>query len=102
MCNNCVKSKEQLDEETKQHILDNRPTTGTNVKEDVVNKPKHYALFGDIEAIHVIRKSMTDEQWHGYCLGNIMKYRLRAGNKDALEQDIAKANKYKELYEELL
>lgn len=68
--------------------------------EDVVNSPAHYAFFPDLEAIQVIARSMTQEQFYGYCLGNRLKYRLRAGNKDALEQDIAKSDKYLELYEE--
>ena len=67
---------------------------------DNINAPKHYSVFEDIEAIEIIARTMTVEQFHGYCLGNIMKYRLRAGNKDELTQDIAKADKYKELYAE--
>jgi len=70
------------------------------VTNDPVNSPSHYKVLDDVEAIDLIRKSLTPEQWKGYCLGNIMKYRLRAGEKDALEQDINKANKYKELYNE--
>ena len=66
---------------------------------DVVNSPKHYQFFTDLEAIEVIARSMTREQFYGYCLGNRLKYRLRAGNKDKLEQDIAKSDKYLELYE---
>lgn len=68
---------------------------------DAVHSPNHYSVLGGLEAIKIIRNTMTDDQWYGYCLGNIMKYRLRAGEKDALQQDIDKANKYKELYEEL-
>lgn len=67
---------------------------------DVVNSPKHYQFFPDLEAIEVIARSMTQEQFYGYCLGNRLKYRLRAGNKDKLEQDIAKSDKYLELYEQ--
>lgn len=67
---------------------------------DVVNKPQHYQFFPDLEAIEVIARSMTQEQFYGYCLGNRLKYRLRAGNKDKLEQDIAKSDKYLELYEQ--
>ena len=67
---------------------------------DVVNSPKHYQFFPDLEAIEVIARSMTQEQFYGYCLGNRLKYRLRAGNKDKLEQDIAKSDKYSELYEQ--
>ena len=67
-----------------------------------VAKPSHYMLFDDIEAIEVIARSMTREQFKGYCLGNILKYRLRAGKKSELaflEKDMAKAGFYGELYE---
>ena len=67
---------------------------------DAVDKPAHYQFFPDLEAIEVIARSMTQEQFYGYCLGNRLKYRLRAGNKDKLEQDIAKSDKYIELYEQ--
>lgn len=67
---------------------------------DVVNSPQHYQFFPDLEAIVVIARSMAQEQFYGYCLGNRLKYRLRAGNKDKLEQDIAKSDKYLELYEQ--
>ena len=67
---------------------------------DAVNSPQHYQFFPDLEAIEVIARSMTQEQFYGYCLGNRLKYRLRAGNKDRLEQDIAKSDKYSELYEQ--
>mgnify|MGYP002673223033 CR=1 FL=1 len=67
---------------------------------DAVNSPQHYQFFPDLEAIVVIARSMTQEQFYGYCLGNRLKYRLRAGNKDKLEQDIAKSDKYLELYEQ--
>ena len=67
---------------------------------DPVNQPQHYQFFPDLEAIEVIARSTTQEQFYGYALGNALKYRLRAGSKDDLEQDIAKAKKYIELYEE--
>lgn len=72
----------------------------TSKATDAVNSPKHYQFFPDLEAIEVIARSMTQEQFYGYCLGNRLKYRLRAGNKDKLEQDIAKSDKYLELYEQ--
>lgn len=77
---------------------ENANTTPTeNV--DYVNSPKHYAFFGDVEAIEIIASAMSIEMFKGYCMGNSLKYRLRAGGKDRLEQEIAKADKYKELYE---
>lgn len=69
------------------------------VKLDSVNSPSHYALFDDVEAIEVIARSLTKEEFRGYCFGNLLKYRLRCGKKDNVEQELAKADKYKELYE---
>lgn len=62
---------------------------------DPVNKPKHYQLFADgTQAIDIIKASLTPEEFAGYCKGNALKYRLRAGNKDKLQQDIDKADWY--------
>lgn len=66
---------------------------------DVVNNPKHYAIIDDVESIDIIASSLTVEQFKGFCLGNIIKYRLRAGNKDDLLIDIAKADNYKSIFE---
>lgn len=66
---------------------------------DQVKNPSHYKLMGGTEAIHVIASSMTKEQWYGYCMGNIMKYRLRAGKKGDAMEDIAKADYYSELFD---
>ena len=67
-------------------------------KPDAVNHPKHYAVFEQLEAIEVIASSMTVDQFYGYCLGNILKYRLRAGGKDDVMQELGKADKYQELF----
>lgn len=70
--------------------------------DDGVKQPSHYQLFEGVEAIEVIARSMTQEMFKGYCLGNILKYRLRAGKKSelaTLEKDMAKATFYLELYE---
>ncbi|AWN07188.1 nucleotide kinase [Klebsiella phage KP32_isolate 196] len=70
--------------------------------DDGVKQPSHYRLFEGVEAIEVIARSMTQEMFKGYCLGNILKYRLRAGKKSelaTLEKDMAKAAFYLELYE---
>ncbi len=63
---------------------------------DPVNKPKHYMLFPNMEAIEIIERSLTPEEFKGFLKGNALKYRLRAGDKDDLQQDIDKANWYKE------
>ncbi|ACF15843.1 nucleotide kinase [Klebsiella phage K11] len=70
-------------------------------RDDGVKQPSHYQLFDGVEAIEVIARSMTQEMFKGYCLGNILKYRLRAGKKSelaTLEKDMAKAAFYLELY----
>ena len=64
-----------------------------------VNHPSHYQLLENVEVIEVIASAMTKAEFKGFCLGNILKYRLRAGNKDALLQDIAKADFYRGLYD---
>lgn len=71
----------------------------TKKNSDNVKNPSHYQLIDGFESIDIIACSMTVEQFKGFCLGNIIKYRLRAGNKDELEQDIAKANEYKSIFE---
>ncbi len=73
----------------------------TEVKSDVTH-PNHYMLFDNVEAIEVIARSMTVEAFRGYCLGNILKYHLRAGKKSELatmEKDLKKAAFYQELFD---
>lgn len=66
---------------------------------DKVKSPSHYQLIDGVESIEIIARSLTQEQWKGFCLGNMLKYRIRAGKKDDLQQDIDKAKFYGELYE---
>lgn len=68
---------------------------------DLVRKPKHYNVLGDTQAIEIIARSMTTEQFYGFCLGSILGYRLRVGCKEnnPIQQDVAKAIEFKELYE---
>lgn len=73
--------------------------TSINDNNDAVHKPKHYQLIDGVESIQVIACSLTRDEWRGFCLGNEMKYRLRAGKKDNLQQEIDKANEYNSLFE---
>lgn len=75
------------------------PTPAATAAYDAVKRPKHYMLL-DTEAITLIACGLTQEQFYGYCLGNAMKYRLRAGKKDDTLQDIGKAEEYELLYEQ--
>lgn len=69
------------------------------MSDDLVKEPQHYQIFVGTQAIEVIASTLTSEQFYGYCLGNFLKYRLRAGNKGDLQEDINKAEFYKELYD---
>jgi len=64
--------------------------------DDDINSPNHYKIFPDAEVIDVIESFLTEEEFIGYMKGNTLKYRLRAGNKDSLEKDIAKADWYRD------
>lgn len=65
---------------------------------DDINRPKHYELAPGIEAWDVIRAVLTPEELRGYCLGNVLKYRLRAGEKEGQDPTkcLAKARWYRE------
>ena len=70
---------------------------------DDVRQPSHYQVFPDVESIEIIARSMTQAEFKGFCMGNVLKYRLRAGKKSELatmEKDLKKADFYKELFEQ--
>lgn len=60
-------------------------------------RPDYYKVAG-MEAIDVIRASLTDEEFVGFVKGNVLKYRLRAGKKtDDPTEDIRKAETYESM-----
>ena len=65
---------------------------------DPVQQPSHYQQFG-VEVIDIIRHVLGPEGFRAYCIGNELKYRLRAGDKGDAAQDLAKAMKYREFRE---
>lgn len=69
---------------------------------DGVRAPSHYQVFDGLESIEVIARSMTVSEFRGFCMGNVLKYRLRAGKKSELatmEKDLSKAAFYQELFD---
>ena len=64
------------------------------MQHDTVNNPDHYSS-GNIECIDAIRAALTDEEFKGFCKGNIIKYIWRERNKGKLES-VRKANWYTE------
>lgn len=82
------------------NTLDNVSGCGRSADDNnVVKNPSHYQFFPDVEAIEIIAMSMTLEGFRGYCLGNRLKYRLRAGKKDDPKQELDKSDFYVELFE---
>lgn len=77
-------------------------TVGTCSEDDGVRKPSHYQVFDGVESIEIIARSMTVSEFRGFCMGNVLKYRLRAGKKSELatmEKDLNKAAFYQELFD---
>ena len=79
-----------------------RDSVGTCSEDDGVRKPSHYQVFDGVESIGIIARSMTVSEFRGFCMGNVLKYRLRAGKKSELatmEKDLSKAAFYQELFD---
>jgi hypothetical protein len=55
---------------------------------------KHYELWRGVEAIDIIKTILTKDEYIGFLKGNCLKYRLRAGKKDDINKELAKANDY--------
>ena len=68
---------------------------------DIVNSPSHYQLDG-LEAIDIIKASLTADEYLGYLKGNALKYMLREPFKGNSKQDVAKAQWYLERYHALV
>ena len=66
---------------------------GGNMVEDNVNSPSHYK-YGKKETIDVIQDCMTDDEYHGYLKGNVLKYVSRYKFKGEPLQDLEKAQWY--------
>lgn len=91
-----------IEHRSKNHATKNKDKTESAYQEldtdDAVNAPSHYSLFENVEAIQLLASSMTEVEFRGYCFGNLLKYRARVGGKDDVNQEVGKANKYKELF----
>ena len=77
-------------------------TVGTCSEDDGVRKPSYYQVFDGVESIEIIARSMTVSEFRGFCMGNVLKYRLRAGKKSELAtmgKDLNKAAFYQELFD---
>lgn len=55
--------------------------------------PNAHYRQGEIECIDAIRAALTDEEWRGYCKGNILKYVWRERHKGGV-LSLVKAQDY--------
>lgn len=67
-------------------------TKSKHEESDLIDKQEHYTANG-IEPIEIMRQNMTQEEYRGFLLGNIIKYPLRYKRKNGLE-DLQKAKTY--------
>lgn len=71
-------------------------------KENDISNPKHYKLDGlDIESIDVVKAVLGEEGFINFCLGNILKYAIRAKKKGQFDSDIGKIKTYCEFIERI-
>ncbi len=67
-----------------------------------ITSPAHYKVCEGLDVVDMIRAVLTPEQFSGYCLGNVIKYRMRAGKKTMSPmEDLGKAHVYEEWLREL-
>lgn len=67
----------------------------------LVENPEHYKNF-PLEVIEIIHFVLGDEGFKAYCIGNELKYRLRAGFKTAeYSSDMEKALVYRKFLKRL-
>ena len=62
-------------------------------KSDDINHPDHY-MVGGIETIDILKAKMSEEEYHGFLKGNVIKYITRAGIKSSTLNDLLKAQFY--------
>lgn len=53
-----------------------------------------YYDAGGIETLDVIKANLTPEQYHGYLLGNVIKYSCRLNFKGSAQRDAEKCAVY--------
>lgn len=80
-------------------FLEMRRETGAligegTVAEDKIKSPNHYKLEGlNCETIDVVKARLGKEGFKAFCIGNVIKYVLRAEKKNGLE-DYKKSRQY--------
>jgi len=62
-------------------------------------RPPHYEIWKDTQAFDIIENTLTPEEYIGFLKGNILRYKLRIGDKpnEPVERDQKKVITYKQL-----
>lgn len=95
-----IETDEKLLQSAKE-FLEMRERTGAligegTVAEDKIKSPSHYKLEGlNCETIDVVKARLGKEGFKAFCIGNVLKYVLRAEKKNGLE-DYKKSKQYLE------
>ena len=61
--------------------------------EEQVNHPRHYNNY-DVEVLDMMRRIWGEEAVQTFCKLNAFKYRMRAGLKHDIEEDLKKERWY--------
>lgn len=79
------------------------PIVSAPVQEDLglASTSPHYNSL-PIQPIQLMESVLTRAEFLGYLKGNMIKYAMRAGKKDAMQKDVNKYEQYKVWYEELI
>ena len=56
---------------------------------------KHYELWQGVEAIDIIKQTLSPVEYRGFLKGNILKYQLRLGKKDDMNKEVIKIKDYR-------
>lgn len=68
------------------------PVESLELVDNCVTAPTHYTSSA-IECIDAIRSALTEEEFRGYCKGNVLKYTWREKLKGG-DEDLKKAKQY--------
>ena len=88
--------KEETNMKKKEYIIGTVEQT-EQTEHDNIN-PDHYKERTSIECIDAIRSALTEEEFRGYCKGNVLKYTWREKLKGG-DEDLKKAKQYIEFME---
>lgn len=94
-CNGCCKDKHGywLPASDLELVAHKEDVAKSDERDGTLDRQNHYKNAAR-QPIEFMQELMTPEAFDGFLLGNILKYRLRAGFKDDANKDLEKAAQY--------